>query len=130
MHGTWQVRASSPGYAGIQTVTFDTVADPQSVAFLQMGCDAGGGCEAVTDTWQAQPLAQNRWRLASDSADQDTELWVIWIDEGYRTAAVGSPDSDMVFILDRKAKGGADRIAAAQEVLDFNGYDIAALKVR
>ncbi|QGY00427.1 lipocalin [Roseovarius faecimaris] len=131
MAGTWQVRASSPGYGDIQTLDFDTKGGGQhSVAFLQAGCDASGGCEAVTDGWLAEPLAQNRWRLTSETDESDMELWVIWIDDGYRTAAIGSPDSDLAFILDRKPKGGADRITAAREVLAFNGYNMAAFVTR
>ncbi|MFK7938486.1 MAG: lipocalin family protein [Roseovarius sp.] len=131
MQGEWKVRASSPGYHQIQNLTFDTRTTPQHmIAFLSISCDAGGTCEGLTDGWMAQPLAQNRWRLTSETSEDDMELWIIWIDDGLRTAAIGSPDSDMAFILDRKPTGGADRIKAASEVLDFNGYNMSAFETR
>ncbi|MFZ1481687.1 MAG: lipocalin, partial [Paracoccaceae bacterium] len=57
-------------------------------------------------------------RLAvSDMAD----WWVIWVDSGYRTLAIATPDGSFGFVLDR-GRIGADRLAAAAEVFDFNGY--------
>lgn len=131
MQGEWQVRASSPGYRDVQTLTFNTRATPQHmVEFLSISCDTASNCEALTDGWMAQPLAQNRWHLTSETTDTEMELWVIWIDDGLRTAAIGSPDSDMAFILDRKPKGGSDRMIAAHDVLDFNGYNMSAFVTR
>ena len=65
-------------------------------------------------------------RLLTDSA-KDPELWVIWMDEAVRTAVIATADGRAAFILDRKPEGGADRIEAAREILDFNGYDITRL---
>ena len=53
--------------------------------------------------------------------------WVVWVDEGYRTMAIGTPSGAFGFVLDR-AGGGADRLRAAAEILDFNGYDPARLR--
>lgn len=50
-----------------------------------------------------------------------SDWWVIWVDADYRTLAVGTPDGSFGFILDR-GKIGADRLKAAAEVFDFNGY--------
>ena len=50
--------------------------------------------------------------------------------EGFRTAVIGSPEGGYGWILDRRATGGEDRITAAQEILDFNGYDLSALQMR
>ncbi len=131
MNGEWQVRASSPGYSDMYSLTFNTKAAAlHTVEFQVESCDSSGNCEALSDGWQAQPVAQNRWKLTSETTDTEMELWVIWIDDGFRTAAVGSPDSDMAFILDRKPSGGADRIMAASEVLDFNGYNMSAFVTR
>lgn len=55
------------------------------------------------------------------------DWWVIWVDSGYRTLAVGTPDGSFGFVLDR-GRIGADRLAAAREVFDFNGYSGARLK--
>ena len=131
MQGEWKVRASSPQYHDIQSLTFNTNAKPlHTVEFLHASCDADGNCEALSDAWLARPLAQNRWRLTAQTTNAEMELWVIWIDDGYRTAALGSPDSDMAFIVDRKTSGGADRMTAASEVLEFNGYNMSAFQTR
>ncbi len=55
------------------------------------------------------------------------DWWVIWVDSGYRTLAVGTPDGTFGFVLDR-GRIGHDRLVAAGEVFDFNGYSKARLK--
>lgn len=54
------------------------------------------------------------------------DWWVLWVDSGYRTLALGTPDGRFGFVLDR-GRIGADRLAAAAEVFDFNGYSRARL---
>ena len=54
------------------------------------------------------------------------EWWVLWVDTGYRTMAIGTPSGRFGFILDRGAIPG-DRLNAAREIFDFNGYRTAAL---
>lgn len=58
----------------------------------------------------------------------DAVLVVMWVDEGFRTAAVGLADGSRAAIIDRSPTGGADRIAAAREILDFNGWDVSQLR--
>ncbi len=55
------------------------------------------------------------------------EYWVLWVDEDYRTAAIGTPSGTFGWIIDRKRSGGEDRIEAAKEVLEWLGYDMARL---
>lgn len=54
--------------------------------------------------------------------------WVLWVDEGYRTAVVGAPNGRVGWILNRDPEIPEDRLAAAREVLDFNGYDLGQLQ--
>ena len=54
------------------------------------------------------------------------DWWVVWVDSGYRTLAIGTPDGSFGFVLDR-GRIGPDRLAAAGEVFDFNGYSRARL---
>jgi apolipoprotein D and lipocalin family protein len=54
------------------------------------------------------------------------EWWILWVDTGYRTMAIGTPSGRFGFILDRGAIPG-DRLTAAREIFDFNGYRTAAL---
>lgn len=128
MQGDWMVRAAFPDTAAIDRVTLDRRQDGLfNVTISQADC--AQTCNSLTGTWPAERIAQNRLRLLTDSAS-DTELWVIWMDDGIRTAIVATPDGQTAFILDRKASGGDDRIAAARDVMDFNGFDIAQLVMR
>jgi apolipoprotein D and lipocalin family protein len=58
----------------------------------------------------------------------DETLVVMWIDEGFRTAAIGDADGRWAAILNRNRKAARDRITAATEILDFNGWDVAKLR--
>jgi apolipoprotein D and lipocalin family protein len=54
------------------------------------------------------------------------DWWVIWVDVGYRTLAIGTPSGRFGIVLDR-GKIPADRLEAAREIFDFNGYRTEAL---
>ncbi len=54
-------------------------------------------------------------------------LVVMWVDTGFRTAVIGDADGRWAAILDRSATPAHDRIAAAIEILDFNGWDTSRL---
>jgi len=54
------------------------------------------------------------------------DWWVIWVDSGYRTLAIGTPEGTFGFVLDR-GKIGRDRLIAAGEVFEFNGYSKARM---
>ena len=103
-----------------QVALVETTKGPAFQLCAQTGCPDGG------TLWLAQQQGQGRYALSL--ADGTTRaLWVLWVDEGFRTAVVGNPAGDFGWILDRSATGGADRIAAAREILDFNGYDTGQL---
>lgn len=55
------------------------------------------------------------------------DWWVIWVDEGYRTLAVATPSGRFGFVLDRGAIP-PDRLRAAAEVFDFNGYGTGRMR--
>lgn len=55
------------------------------------------------------------------------DYWVLWVDEGYRTAVVGVPNGRAGWILNREPRIPPDRLRAALEVLDFNGYDVTRI---
>jgi apolipoprotein D and lipocalin family protein len=55
-------------------------------------------------------------------------LWVLWLDADNRTAAIGSPDGQLGWVMDRAARGGADRIRAAREIMEWQGYDLSRMK--
>ena len=56
-----------------------------------------------------------------------SDYWVLWVDEGYRTAVVGAPNGKSGWILNRDPQIPVDRLNAAREVLGFNGYDLDRL---
>lgn len=49
-------------------------------------------------------------------------LWVHWIDADNRTAALGDPTGQRVWIMDRSGQPG-ERLHAAREILDWYGYN-------
>lgn len=55
-------------------------------------------------------------------------LVIMWVDEGFRTAAVGHPSGSYGVILDRKPRASADRLAAAKDILGWYGWDLTQLK--
>lgn len=131
MHGQWFVRAHYPGEENLARVRFLTgTQSATGIELVRQGCRANGDCDVEGELWETKPLGLNRWRITSPHRSEARELWVIWVDEGFRTAAIGAPDGSYGWILDRAANGGEDRIFAAQEILDFNGYDTSALVMR
>ncbi len=81
---------------------------------------AGGGTVALT--------GPGRFAITGkDAIGQD--WWVLWVDEGYRTLVIGNPSGTFGFILNQGKSLPADRLAAAREVLDFNGYDVEKISV-
>lgn len=55
------------------------------------------------------------------------DWWILWVDSGYRTLAIGTPSGAFGFVLDRGAIP-PDRMSATREVFDFNGYATANLR--
>ena len=80
-------------------------------------CLAG---KAETVSGVAPPVGPGRLRVRGE------DWWVIWVDVGYRTLAIGTPSGRFGIILDRGAIPG-DRLNAAREIFDFNGYRTEAL---
>lgn len=61
-------------------------------------------------------------------APEGEALWVLWVDEGFRTAVLGTPSGSEAFILDRSASPAPDRLRAAREILAWYGYDMGRLQ--
>lgn len=72
-------------------------------------------------------VAPGRLRLHGQDSRQE-ELWLLWVDEGYRTAVLGTPSGSQAFILDRSATPAPDRMRAAREILMWYGYDMTRLQ--
>ena len=74
-----------------------------------------------------EPAGPGRVRPASAEGVLSQDWWLLWVDVDYRTLVVGTPSGDFGFILDRSGSLPADRMTAAREVLDWNGYDLGRL---
>lgn len=53
--------------------------------------------------------------------------WVLWVDEDYGMAVVGTPSGRAGWVLARRPDPAPDRLARARAVLEANGYDTARL---
>ncbi len=61
---------------------------------------------------------------------EPAKLVVMWLDEGQRTAAIGTASGSRGAVLDRSGFPREDRLAAATEILDFYGWDTRRLNRR
>lgn len=76
----------------------------------------------------ARPVGPGRLELAWQGEAART-YWVLWVDEGYRTAVLGMPSGEAGWVLDRAPEIPPDRLRAAREVLAWNGYDPVKLRM-
>jgi len=103
------VRSSAQDMAGLWHVqAYFGAAAPATVSF-----DAGS---------EHMSAGGARYTMGSEG------LVVMWVDEGFRTAVVGDADGRWAAILNRDRRPAPDRIRAAREILDFNGWDVSKLR--
>jgi apolipoprotein D and lipocalin family protein len=55
-------------------------------------------------------------------------LVVMWVDEDFETAAIGTASGSFGALLDRDGVVPEDRAAAARRVFEFYGWDVSALE--
>lgn len=72
-------------------------------------------------------VGPGRLKVQLDGVPLAADYWVLWVDDDYQTAVVGTPSGRAGWILNREPSISADRLEAAREVLDFNGYDLEPL---
>lgn len=127
LSGDWFVRGHFQGAPPPELVTFLPEQNGAPAMALQTEtCGLNGECTSEKTLLSLETLGPRRAR----DIETGREFWLVWIDEGLRTAAIGTPDGSFGWILDRRPTGGTDRIAAAREVLEFNGYDLSQLSLR
>lgn len=114
----------------------------QVAGFGATGCPPGvveisradNGLQISYRLCQAGGLAQGQGVMQPDGPGrfgvpgQPGPWWVLWADGDYRTLVIGTPNGRLGFILNRGAIS-ADRLVAAREILDWNGYDLRQLRV-
>jgi apolipoprotein D and lipocalin family protein len=98
------------------------------VLALRNVCLDPAGREIRTIAGEARVVGPGRLSVRLDGVPFVAPYWVLWVDEGYRTAVVGQPDDRAGWVLNRDPDIPDDRLRAARAVLEFNGYDIDALR--
>lgn len=111
--------AAAPPPCGAQRLSL--AAAPGGLAAAGAVCGAGGLAPATGTLAFAGP-----GRLRPEGG---ADWWVLWADTDLRTLAIGTPDGRFGFILERSGRLPPDRLQAAREVFDFNGYDTGRLQV-
>ena len=76
---------------------------------------------------EARVVGPGRLQVRFDGLPFASPYWVLWVAEDYRTAVVGVPSGRAGWVLHRDPTMPPDRMRAAREVLDFNGYDVDRL---
>ena len=111
--GTWrQVAGFQPAGADCGAGAVEITPEAGGVRLNGTLCLAG---VARNVSGLAMPTGPGRLSVAGE------DWWILWVDTGYRTMAIGTPSGRFGFILDRGAIPG-DRLTAAREIFDFNGY--------
>ena len=124
--GEWVVRLRDPSSHSLVSLKVQSQGTEVELEERHVACDGFGACVALGDIGRGQVTGPGRLSLTYNGGTT-REIWVLWVDPDYRTAALGDPQGTFAWVVDRKANGGADRIKAALEVLDFNGFDTALI---
>ena len=128
--GTWYEAARYPVIfeAGCVGVTAEYGALPDGRISVKNTCRNPDGSVRSQIEGRADIVGPGRLEVSFPSAQLGAaDYWVLWTDEEYRTAVVGAPNGRSGWILNREPEIPADRLKAARDVLDFNGYDLSRL---
>ena len=127
--GRWvQVADFAPAGAGACAARGLTVT-PGAAGQLTVDADLCLGGETRRYAGLAEVSGPGRVRLAAaDPAGLGAEWWILWVDTDYRTMAIGTPSGRFGFILNRGGAVPQDRMTAAREIFDWNGYNVAQLQ--
>lgn len=126
--GVWHVVArmgeAGDERAGLgEAFVFGPPGSGWSVTRARVSC-TGFECAQYQETLPVRQVAPGR--IAVDGQT----WWVLWVDDDFRTAAIGTPDGSFGWIMDRKGPQGisADRLVAAKEIMEWAGYDLTRLQ--
>jgi apolipoprotein D and lipocalin family protein len=129
--GRWDevARAGEALVPGCGPVSLTLTADGQGGFALSGDCHMGGpmGPDRLVQG-QARAAGPGRFDLAVDGG-YSGPYWVLWVDEGYRTAVIGMPSGRAGWILNRAPEIPPDRLRAARDVMAWNGYDLSQLRM-
>ena len=119
--GEWHVAESgTPGCAGAAQRW-----DWDGKAYRLSGVDCSGGKPAKLKGQAA--LTGPGARFTPNEAFGREPVWLLWVDQDYRVAVLGTPSGHFATVLSRGLPPRGDLLKAAREVLDFNGYDVTRI---
>lgn len=134
--------AATPIYSNASFDFARLPGDWRQVATFGATCAPGGASIAADQTLRARlclngsdvpvqgrvvPTGPGRFRIDGADGPLAQDWWIVWVDVGYRTLAIGTPSGAFGFILNRDGPLPDDRLTAAAEIFDFNGYDRSRL---
>ena len=125
--GLWYVRAGFDPDIGRMALRMMETPAGRVMRLGVFVCDAAGVCGDFAEDLPVRTLGPGRFVVTMPDG-QNREIWVLWVDEGFRTAVLGNKSGEFGWIIDRSTTGGAGRIKAAREILDFNGYAVQMLR--
>lgn len=127
--GLWYEVASYPTFfqSGCTNTTAEYQVIDAGTLSVRNRCLKNGVPTAIDGS--ATVSGPGRLTVRLDGVPVAAPYWVLWVDEGYRTAVVGVPSGRAGWILNRTPDIPADRLAAARDVLEFNGYDLGGLQM-
>jgi len=102
------------------------VTGPGEISVLN-SCLRDGEIDRIAGTGEV--VGPGRLKINLDGVPFAADYWVLWVDESYRTAVVGTPSGRAGWILNRAPEIPDDRLAAAREILAFNGYRLSEMKM-
>ncbi|MEM8579488.1 MAG: lipocalin family protein [Pseudomonadota bacterium] len=122
--GSWRVRFASDPSAAPYWLSIGILTSDYSFAVRQVFTDCrpgDGGCDPrAGQSLAGRATAPGVYRLGSTT--EAVDFAVVWVDPGYRTAAVAAPDGSYVWLLDRDAKGHSTRLIQARAALKAAGF--------
>lgn len=125
--GTWYEIARFP--VPFQTGCSETRAiyEPMGDGTLSVRNICRNDGELTSIGGSAEVVGPGRLKVRLNGVPIAADYWILWVDEGYRTAVVGVPSGRAGWILNRTPEIPPDRWRAALSVLQFNGYDTSRL---
>ena len=114
---------------GCVGVTADYALRADGTVSVLNTCRNPDGTVKSTIEGSAQVVGPGRLEVSFPSVPFGaSDYWVLWTDESYRVAVVGAPNGRSGWILSREPDLRPDLMAAARDVLAFNGYDLSQLE--
>ncbi len=114
--GTWVV-VERFGAAPGGEIEFDTASDAETIRLN------GTGAAKLDGTYRAGVPGE----LIPTTAGRQP-LIVMWVDEDFETAAVGTASGSFGALIDRDGRVPPDRALAARAIFDFYGWDVSQLQ--